>query len=525
MKILSISFITASLLSTISAFEVNTHQAMTRCATTTECKTEGSQNLVDFAKDALLQNSDYSNEQFEGYNASYFNYASNGTGFTNWHVTISTTDYLGLIEAGSVLEDAVYTDSSFDGDGRFNNHFYSSQFNSQDGCGESKALMKTTHTLCVGFGQRTDSISWTLDDTIELGNNRKNDYSLEDAFGYFRNAFIGSEQTRKANQAKLFVSIGFMSHMMQDLHSPAHVRDNSHPFGDYLEIYGRYNGGFNLRDGKFHANNNPLIVKAIEDFDMKKWMLQENSYSSYEDIFTHEAHWISHNFFSASHGDTTFNDNDLDHITGEGLDYDTSTDFDSIFDDKNLHLARSETQNSAIPNIEGNRWFYINTLGNAASEKGDITHKTVAILEDGILFNSDKMIAVVDETKNPNYSDYDATPLEQTSLNVIPRAVGATQAFINYFFRAKMEASLNNDTLTLKNVSDSQWVANANLLTFKQGATITLLYIDNAGVSREFFSTTLAQDVKANETIMINGISSALQNITLGAEQKNNCTS
>ena len=52
-KIFKILLIATSIL---SAFEVNTHQAITRCAISKECKQSGAVNLHNFAMYALLKN-------------------------------------------------------------------------------------------------------------------------------------------------------------------------------------------------------------------------------------------------------------------------------------------------------------------------------------------------------------------------------------------------------------------------------------------------------------------------------------
>ena len=90
------------------AFEVNTHQAITRCAISKECKQAGAVNLHNFAKDAHLEKIDYSNQIFGNYGRTYKNYAQNGEGFTNWHITIPDGSYAKMVEAGVVLEDSVY---------------------------------------------------------------------------------------------------------------------------------------------------------------------------------------------------------------------------------------------------------------------------------------------------------------------------------------------------------------------------------------------------------------------------------
>ena len=515
-------------ISLASAFEVNTHQAITRCAITTECSQNGAVNLHKFAEDTFFDKKSYDNEHFEGTydNKTYFNYMRTGTGFEAFSIQNKGTKYLDLIEAGVVLEDAVYPHPDFgqDFDGRFNNHFYASQFNSKETCKKvvgpiTASNMLSDHALCAGYGKRTDNITWALQKNMDLGNGRTNDYGLDDAFNYYRKSFEGNPTDRKKNQAKLFLSLGYMIHLIQDLHSPAHVRDGSHPYGDYLEIYGRYDGGFNLRKGSFNPNNNPLITQAVQDINMKKSMLVNNKYSSYEDFYKHEASWVSNNFMSEAHNDTAKATNNR---TGEGLNLDTSTDRDTIFDAYNTHLSKSETTETPIPNSEtaifGDLWNYIKTNGNVASEVGDIIngHNVVAIVEHGYLFNSERMLAVVDGSGNSGYNDYDKTPLSDTAIHVMPRAVVSSEAFINYFFRGRMKASLSSDesNITIENISDSQWVSSADLCTFKKGMKVTVSYIDDQNVSQALLNTTLTKDVPIGESYTIEGIKEALNNKT-----------
>jgi hypothetical protein len=306
-RIIKLFLLSASL--NLYGFEVNTHQAITRCAiieNTPKCETNGAENLKLFATHANILNENYKFQQFDKYGKTYVDYAKAGTGFEDWKIKVNS-NYLGLIEAGVVLEDAVYHNASFGGDGRFNNHFYSSQFDARAWCrvmglpnlGSSDKVpfadadnMQTSKALCMGYGERTDNITWALKDGVNLGNGRVNDYGIHDAFDYFKLSFSGldgSLEERKKYQAKLFVSLGFMVHMIQDLHSPAHVRDGSHALGDYLEMYGRYDGGFNLRNGVMNPKNNHDIERAIKNFDIEKVMLRDNRYTSYQDFFKKEA--------------------------------------------------------------------------------------------------------------------------------------------------------------------------------------------------------------------------------------------
>ena len=101
------------LLSTATSFsfEVNTHQAITRCATQyiqglqlNQCAKHGAVNLHKFAENSLLDKESYDQEMFGAYGETYFKYAKKGKGFENWNILISNKGYQGLIEAGVVLD-------------------------------------------------------------------------------------------------------------------------------------------------------------------------------------------------------------------------------------------------------------------------------------------------------------------------------------------------------------------------------------------------------------------------------------
>jgi len=126
-------------------FEVNTHQAITRCAINeniSQCKTEGTENLEAFMKHVEISKSDiYRNQLFDKYKykstkkpITYIDYIlGEEDAIKDYQVKVTGT-YKGMIEAGVILEDAVYLHADFGGDGRFNNHFYSAQFKSKDYC-------------------------------------------------------------------------------------------------------------------------------------------------------------------------------------------------------------------------------------------------------------------------------------------------------------------------------------------------------------------------------------------------------
>lgn len=129
-------------ISSLYGFEVNTHQALTRCAITTECNNNGgTANLDTFVKNTELSKyNNYDRELFEKYtkkdgtDTTYKHYIEEAEdAIKNYQVT-TTGDYKGMIEAGSILEDAVHHNALASFDGRFNNHFYAGQLNSKLNC-------------------------------------------------------------------------------------------------------------------------------------------------------------------------------------------------------------------------------------------------------------------------------------------------------------------------------------------------------------------------------------------------------
>ncbi len=203
-------------------FEVNTHQAITRCALTQECSQRGGvSNLENFVRHAELNTTlaVYDDEIFDKYGETYKKYVrQDKTGFQDWNISI-IPNYHGMIEAGSVLEDSVYHNALFGGDGRFNNHFYAVQIeNTKAECRKifipvglglissglilpgvvaigNTELMRTNKTLCGGFDIRTDNIDWVFNKNRDLGQGRVNDYGMEDAFDYFKKSFPRSHRS------------------------------------------------------------------------------------------------------------------------------------------------------------------------------------------------------------------------------------------------------------------------------------------------------------------------------------------
>lgn len=150
----------------------------------------------------------------------------------------------------------------------------------------------------------------------------------------------------------------------------------------------------------------------------------------------------------------------------------------------------------------------------------DSSHSKVAMVEKGLFFDSEHMLAPQYEIINGIMKENgtNTRPLEDTAINVIPRAVAATQTFINFFFRGQIETSLSDDheTLTIRNISDPRWVNNASLLTFKSGGKFRVYYNTQNGtnVLLNTYGYTLTKDLTVGNIFTID-ISNDIKNLAL----------
>lgn len=551
-------------------FEINTHQAITQCALSIHCGQKGAQNLNYFAQTMRLagksyKEQTYGNDSDENYGSiGYFDYAiENDTlggksenekagkfidfesGKTHLNKAEDINDrvtnlieydkdsYISLIEAGSILEDALYPISSNDGDGRFNNHFYSAQRAIYKN--ESFNLIVAKHNILRlsphasfaqgmmdAFGTRTDAISWALDDSVQwrkVGllqhHIRKNNYTIFDAFNYYKLSFQGSKKDREKYQAKLFVALGHLVHLIQDLHSPAHVRNGPHAGGDYLEIYGRHPGGFYLTNGKLSKKSDPDILNAIKNINIKELVTDKKLYLTYEDFFKKEASWVSKNFFSEANKFSFFEKHHFyEDAPQPGVNLNQNLcgrKSTTIFDSVNSSLAEMQT----FKEISNVHWNYIKTLGNADQDvAGDISNGTVVAFERNestIWKDKCRTMAAPKPFNLPmppfrshSYYDFDKTALKSTAKHVMPRAVASTQSFIDFFFRARIEAHLSysDEYIIIKNVSDTNLIASWDFATLKKDSlsnsemSISLYFKDKNGTSSLLGTFPLYEDIE-----------------------------
>ena len=450
-----------------SAFEVNTHQALTRCAITPTCGNEHSLNLLRFVEeDADLKHENYDSQKFEGYKSlSYLQYAKRGVGLEEWKIGFtSSPSYIKLIEAGVVLEDAIWPTSDYNilgynpfwagadhsGDGRFLNHFYNYQ-------GSPKRL--TSRHGAIYGDSFTDAITWAIDGPVlpAVGEGddliRYNRYSLKEAFTYFNRSFTSVKpKARKEAQASLFVSLGHIVHLLQDLHSPAHTRNDSHPEGDALEKYGRQGrGGYRLKNGKLDPKSSADIGLAISERKSVK-------HTKYLSFFEQSARFSSTNFFSS------------DTIKREQYPFWKLGPRIKKTDKAYLVKAENIKHKLAIETSGGPKPLYAMTFFG------------------------------------------DRTVLKQNSKILMPRAVGATVGFLDYFFRGSFKAILSNDldVLTIENTSDKNLVLTEKVTTFRDGS-FSIRYVTKENLYKVVSQHKFKGPLKIGQKTTITGLSEIIR--------------
>jgi len=188
----------------IFGWEINTHRAIDRQA----ILNGQAINLYTFLNNSYLGSQTFNDRysiMFDGYGMTYFEYIKKGEkgGISKWNQTFSSNHYaIDLLEAGTILEDALWPTNIQPADGRFNNHFYDPQAGGKG--------------LDIGISQFQNAIQWAqtgafsdTSDYISLFSTQDNIYSLDLALEYFNLGFTSSQKDEQRRyQAKMLVSVG-----------------------------------------------------------------------------------------------------------------------------------------------------------------------------------------------------------------------------------------------------------------------------------------------------------------------------
>lgn len=477
-KYFFLSFIASGFFSSVFAYEVTTHQELTRRAIGGENRAE---NLKFFLRTFNLigETASDPSEDYSGVGnitlhwiagalttvtatGSYHDVTTALTNDPSVNLQITLPDnYLGTIEAGTILEDSATSTRGIDlTHGRFNRHFYDIH---EAGCYGLKGIA-------------TCSRNWGFDGG---GANDENLFSWVRAHNYFIDAIIGrTEADRKLAQANLFMSVGHISHLLQDLTQPSHARNDSHPGGGAGHLAGGSTAlepwasrAFNAREASTVPSINSSI-SAEPDHNITGY------YAVFDDIarFTHD------NFFSD------------DTIVGQLSDGDHGSPFQN-----NIFETRIDPANEFF--------FYMNSTGLTIPAGTRLAiHEVNRFWFDNYSLNR----AINDSI--------DETVLEDNVSLLFPKAIAYVEGFVNFVFRGRILATIDeNDgnVLVLKNITDQSELALGVDTTIKKDAKIHVLYKTASGLHVPLLGIqTLDTDLAVNQEFQINGISDAINNVS-----------
>jgi len=425
------------------AWEINTHRAIDRKAI------EVSKNLQTFIENSGISGSKsyYNNEIFENYGTTYLTYIKDDdigekNGVSKWGQTFGTKpSYQKMIEAGTILEDALWQDADWiaqGGDGRFNNHFYEAQ--------------NGGHKLTYGYGFHVNAVDWVTDVNVPTAN--PNLYNYPRAMRYFLLGFTEEDPNeRRKYQAKMLVSVGHMLHMVNDMNVPAHVRDDAHPFGDPLEVWMRGGtDGSNAGIG-FHVKGNTVVGKINSNSFAPYRNNTIHKQSKVADFMTAEATFTSENFVSK---DTLYLDND-----------------------------------TYLPNRNTTSYSAYQDIGNDVRKRYIRNqHGTkIAIELDSYLCRNIQKIYYPNHPSRrgrglcgaPTTIKGDYTVFKESGEVLIKRAMSNAVGFLDYFFRIQLSVTVDCGGITVKNISKTSLVKDTSSITLKKSSILRFEYIKSNG--------------------------------------------
>jgi len=474
----------ATITTNTSAWEVTTHQQLTRMAVISDDRSE---NLKYFVRTFDLGVEDYSDEGnvtlfwgSEESTGSYIFVAEDLTGRPAVRAKLAVDinlngNYIGLIEAGSILEDTIVTNTGINyTHARYVRHFYDPH---EDEC---YGLHIAGGTL-VGTCARIWALNGDSDPDMDYNLAQDdNNFSWVEAYNYYFDSILAeNNEDRRLAQASLFVSMGFLSHLIEDMAQAAHTRNDMHGGAFYA-------GGTNVfeiwADEHFNTRNQNISFPSGEEMNPLSFGNHFNQVAS----FTHD------NFFS----DDTF----PWHVNygGHPLPATTNVTEEEIY---------SETD-------------WINTTTYYLLSTGlDIPDGTRLGFHVDINWWRDRWSLEETIPDNNGNSRTDYSVLEDNARIIFPHAINAAEGLINFFFRARIIASLdaqNSNKLVVKNITRQNVVNPQANVQIQNGATIYIYYETVNGKRLplpDIGLQSLQQNLDHNESITIEGLSDAINEV------------
>lgn len=357
----------------------------------------------------------------------------------------SARNLIGVVGDGAVYEDDQY-------ELVFCNHFFDPQ---HGGRGLNGPYFLSGAACWWGGGRLEGNPSpfWALEDSgiarDPAARTGVSEFSMRRGYASFRQAFIGTTPAERSQaMSRTMQSLGHVIHHLQDMAQPQHTRNEAHLHGinSYPgAIEGRYSqGGYEMYSEKWEGRipgivaNNTYPTIGAQAFATARhlWYTPGSASPAYVGM----AEFASHNFVGYEFTFTPLGLNPW-RPTGVGPHPDFPLPNGTSVDGVPRRLESEPTtvgvRNFNQPISLTGRRFYV--VGNVV---------------DGLfpnLIHRDRKLAVIGLLGQPTE---DEKVFDERHRILIPRAVGFSTAYIDYFFRGRIEISPTpiGDRWTLRNV-------------------------------------------------------------------------
>jgi len=309
------------------------------------------------------------------------------------------------------------------------------------------------------------ALSWA---TLPTGTQSPESYSWNDVRFYYYNALIYKDKfSREVNYARTFRGIGQVMHLVQDMSVPAHTRNDAHL--SFLDFGGD--------DYELWAKNNIKDQVQINTYSVSFFV--PNDYS-----------FLIPNLFDT--GQFTGANPDITIQPAIGLAEYTNANFlsrDTIFTDFS-HPAYSYMIARIEPDAAvGRDILYLDKTG--IGENVDYFARATNFYN--YLPENYKLLALT--TK-------DAKVHRSYAFHLMPRAIGYSAQALSYFFRGKLDATVSQNSIKVKNSSNETMTGGRFELYYdNSGDERNLLVISEVAElvsgAEQTFSFTPPQDVKS----------------------------
>jgi hypothetical protein len=296
-----------------------------------------------------------------------------------------------LLALGAVCEDSAHgTAQAF----RFQNHFYDPQLSGQG--------------LSIG-GQHIDSLTWAVDPQNTLSTQ---EYSSRRAKSYLLSSLtLPNQIERQKSLGLLFRTLGHVMHLIQDLGQPQHTRNDSHGFVHRYETYVDIE---NANGRLTYTGYQPVLPAAIDDL----W---------HSSMSTGLADYSSAGFVTAG---TNF----------RGIPGISSLQPDPMHPLPNPATAQIVARQITDPDLLGSVSASQPLRGEIRFISTIVADNYTGSVNDRNPMTSTYSLFADDLQKYVGYSQFTLNNLNyrEAAKRLIPRAIGYSAGFLNYFFRGSM---------------------------------------------------------------------------------------